>query len=75
MTEEINDNIINCGFKYRKMNDRLTRLVFFLSVLACTQAFFLYSRILLGVKSNYYVTTTQGLVRPIQPTKVADSKT
>mgnify|MGYP001241047860 CR=1 FL=1 len=75
MSEEVKDNIVTCGFKFRAMNDRLTRLIFFLSVLACAQAAALFFHIFHGVKSNYYVTTTQGVVKPIRPTSVVDTKT
>ena len=74
MSEEISDNVVTCGFKFRAMNDRLTRLIFFLSVLACAQSAALLFHIMRGVKSNYYITTTQGVVRPVKPTSVTDTK-
>ena len=74
MSSKSKDNEVNCGFKYRKMNDRLTRLIFVFAVLACVQSAFLVYRVIVGQKPDYYVTTTQGSVLPIKPTKVEEGK-
>ena len=66
---EVKDNVATCGFKYRALNERVTKIIFILAVLACVQSALLFFHILKGVKSNYYVTTTQGVVLPIKPTK------
>jgi hypothetical protein len=67
MNDVNEDNQITCGFDYRNLNDRVTRLIFFLSFLGILQVVYLLFLFMAPRKPHFYTTTRMGVVRPIQP--------